>query len=85
MFMMILGVVGAIICVLAYMLIIIERINPKGVLYSAMNGFGGLFLLISIAANYDVGDTGGLVVESCWILISIYGVMKAMKSEAVNV
>ena len=84
MFMLILGIVGAIICVLAYMLIILDRIDPKGVSYCALNGVGGLFLLVSIASDYDVGDTGGLLVEVCWILVSIYGVMKAKRRGVQN-
>lgn len=79
MLMMVIGIVGAVICVVAYMLIIVERIDPKGVAYCALNGIGGVFLLISIAAEYDVGDTGGLLVEICWIGISIYGVLRARK------
>ncbi|MGH1378401.1 MAG: CBU_0592 family membrane protein [Alphaproteobacteria bacterium] len=79
MIMMIIGIVGAMICVLAYMLIIVERIDPKGVAYCLLNGVGGVCLLVSIAAEYDVGDTGGLLVEICWIAISIYGVYKAQK------
>ncbi|PCJ96353.1 MAG: hypothetical protein COA45_11145 [Zetaproteobacteria bacterium] len=84
MFMLILGIVGAMICVLAYMLIILDRIDPKGVSYCVLNGFGGLFLLVSIASDYDVGDTGGLLVEVCWILVSIYGVMKAKRRGVQN-
>lgn len=84
MLMMVIGIVGAIICVIAYMLIIVERIDPKGVAYCALNGVGGVCLLISIAAEYDVGDTGGLLVEICWIIISIYGVLKAQKRGAQN-
>ncbi|PCJ00214.1 MAG: hypothetical protein COB14_04470 [Alphaproteobacteria bacterium] len=84
MFMMIVGIVGAVICVVAYMLIIVERIDVKGVVYCALNGIGGVFLLISIAAEYDVGDTGGLLVEICWIIISIYGVLKARKRGGEN-
>ena len=82
--MLILGIVGAMICVLAYMLIILDRIDPKGVSYCVLNGFGGLFLLVSIASDYDVGDTGGLLVEVCWILVSIYGVMKAKRRGVQN-
>lgn len=84
MLMMVIGIVGAVICVIAYMLIILERIDPKGVAYCALNGVGGVCLLISIAAEYDVGDTGGLLVEVCWIIISIYGIVKAQKRDKQN-
>ncbi len=79
MFIMILGLVGAVLCLVAYMMIITDRIDPKGIAYCALNGVGGVFLLIAIAAEYDVGDTGSLFVEVCWIAISIYGVMKSTK------
>lgn len=79
MFMMILGLIGAGFCVFAYLLIIAEKIDSKGIIYSIMNGVGGVMLLISIAADFDLGDTGGLVVEACWILISIYGIVRFYK------
>ncbi len=81
--MMVLGIVGAMLCVLAYMLIVIERVNPHGIAYCALNGVGGVFLLISIASDYDAGDTGGILVEVCWIVISIFGVIKATRKKTV--
>ncbi len=80
MFMMILGLVGAVLCLVAYILIITDRIDHKGIAYCALNGIGGVFLMISIAADYDMGDTGGLFVEICWIAISLYGVLKSIKA-----
>ena len=81
--MMILGIVGALLCVLAYMLIIVERINPHGIAYCALNGVGGVFLLVSIASDYDAGDAGGILVEVCWIVISVFGVIKASRNKNV--
>jgi hypothetical protein len=77
-FMAILGLAGAGLCVLAYALLSLERINPKGMLYFTLNGLGGLFLLIAIAYDYDSGDTGGIAVEMCWVVISVFGMAKVL-------
>jgi hypothetical protein len=79
MFITILGIAGAGLCILAYALLSMERIDPKGIWYFVLNGVGGLFLLISIAYDYDSGDMGGLAVEACWVVISILGIIKAMR------
>ena len=81
--MMILGIIGALLCVLAYLLIIVERIDPHGIAYCALNGVGGVFLLISIASDYDAGDAGGILVEVCWIIISVFGVVRATRKKKV--
>lgn len=80
-FMTILGLAGAGLCVLAYALLSMEKIDPKGIWYFVLNGVGGLFLLISIAYDYDAGDTGGLAVEACWVAISVIGIAKVLRNK----
>lgn len=72
------GLMGAGLCVLAYALLSLERIDPKGLLYFTLNGLGGVLLLISIAYDYDSGDTGGIAVELCWVVISAIGIAKVL-------
>jgi hypothetical protein len=80
-FITILGLSGAGLCILAYALLSMERIDPKGMWYFILNGVGGLFLLISISYDYDSGDTGGLAVETCWVIISLGGIAKVLLSK----
>lgn len=76
--MTIVGLLGAALCVAAYGLLSFEKIDSKGLWYFLLNGFGGLFLLLSIAYDYDSGDTGGIVVELCWVAISLFGIIKVL-------
>jgi hypothetical protein len=80
-FMTILGLAGAALCVIAYGLLSLDKINPKGMWYYVLNGLGGLFLLISIAYDYDSGDTGGVVIELCWVIISAIGILNVLRSK----
>lgn len=79
MFITVIGLIGAALCVVAYMLLSLERINTKGPVYFIMNAVGSTFLLIAIAADFDGGDMGGIIMETAWILISLFGMVKAIK------
>ena len=82
--MTIIGLAGAGLCVLAYALLSLEKIDPKGLRYFTLNGVGGLFLLLSIAYDYDSGDTGGIAVELCWVVISVVGIAKVLMNKKKN-
>lgn len=70
------GLIGAVLCVTAYILLAMGRITADRALYFILNGIGGFLILISIAYDYDGGDSGGLFVEVCWVIISIIGLLK---------
>ena len=77
-FIAILGVLGAFLCVSAYALLSLEKLQSSDLRYYVMNGVGGLFLLISIAYEFDMGDIGGIIIELCWVCISAFGIVKAL-------
>jgi len=75
-FMVLLGVVGTLCIVSMYLAIQIEKISVHNPIYSWANLFGAVFLLTSIAYDFDSADIGGVMIEAIWILVSLYGLFK---------
>jgi len=72
----IIGVIGVAIVVVTYMLLQMEKMNPKGFWYSFLNAFGSLMILYSLMYNWNLAS---FVIEFFWILISLYGLWKWWK------
>ena len=75
-FMTLLGVIGTVFIVSMYLAIQIEKISVKNPVYSWVNLFGAIFLLISIAYDFDKADLGGVLIEAVWIIVSVYALIK---------
>lgn len=67
------GVVGVGIVVVTYMLLQLEKVNPKGFLFSFLNAFGSLLILYSLTYNWNLAS---FLIEFFWIAISLYGIWK---------
>ena len=67
------GTVGVLIIVLAYLLLQVERINPKSLEYSLSNAIGSIMILYSLMEHWNLAS---VVIEVFWIMISLYGVYK---------
>lgn len=78
MFIMVLGIVGAILCVGAYALLSFGKLGSEDIRFYILNGVGGACLLVSIAYEFDLGDIGGIVIELCWVCISVFGILKVV-------
>lgn len=73
---MIIGLIGSAVLVAAYWMLQDGRLTSDSPKFYAANGIGALMLAISIGANYDSGDLGGIIVECIWIGISVMGLVK---------
>ena len=73
----ILGILG-VICILgAYLALQLEKLDPKSALYSGLNALGAALVLLSL--YYDFNLSAALI-ESAWLVISIFGLFKALSS-----
>ncbi len=59
--------------VLAYYLLQLEKVDPKGLNYNLMNFFGAVFLLISLSFTFNLAS---YVIELFWIGASLIGLWK---------
>ena len=67
------GNIGVALMVLGYLLLQAERIRSRDLSYSLMNGLGALLVVISLLYRFNLS---AFLVESFWLLISIYGLIK---------
>ena len=68
------GYIGVALILSAYGLLQIDRISPKSVLYSALNGLGAAGILVSL---YFEPNLPALVIETVWLIISLFGLYQA--------
>lgn len=67
------GACGALLIVLTYLLLQLDRIDPKSLSYSALNAIGALLILISLWHDFNLGAA---LVEGFWLLVSGIGLIR---------
>lgn len=70
------GILGVSFVLLSYGLLQIERIDPKSMLYSAMNLCGAVLILVSLYFSFNLAS---FIIEIAWLSISAYGLIKAWR------
>ena len=73
----ILGILGVILILAAYLLLQLEKLSVQDWCYSAANGLGALLILISLFFSFNLAS---FIIEIAWLLISIFGLFKALSS-----
>lgn len=72
----IIGTIGVLLIVSAYLLLQLRRIRPQELRYSLANAAGATLVLYSLWFDFN---TSAAFVEGFWLLISLYGVVTALK------
>lgn len=72
----VLGVVGVAVILLAFFGLQAGRLRGDGRIYQAMNAIGSLAVLVSLCFAFNLPS---FVLESLWLLISIYGMTRAAR------
>jgi len=73
----ILGIIGVAIILIAYLFLQLEKLSVQDWRYSAANGLGALFILVSLCFSFNLAS---FIIEIAWLLISIFGLFKALSS-----
>jgi len=68
------GMIGVFIIVIAYILMQIDKMNPKGFTFSFLNTIGAILILISLYFDWNLAS---FMMEAIWFLLSLYGTIKA--------
>ena len=71
------GILGVGLTLMAYLLLQTERLESRSRVYSALNLFGSVAILMSLAFDFNLSAA---LMEGCWALISLYGLVKAVLS-----
>lgn len=67
------GSIGVATIILTYILLQTERIRSESLTYSVLNGAGAGLIVLSLIYDFNFS---AFIVESLWVLISIYGIAK---------
>jgi hypothetical protein len=73
------GLVGVVLILVAYLLLQTERMRSDAVTYSVLNGVGAALVLWSLFYAWNLS---AVVIETAWLLISVYGLIKARRKRA---
>jgi hypothetical protein len=68
-----LGLLGAVIVLCAYYALETGRVKANNPKYYWANAISSVMLVASMVYQFDAGDAGGVLTESCWLLISLRG------------
>ena len=73
------GMTGTLLVVLAYYLLQLEKVDPRGLTYNLMNLVGAVLLLISLTYTFNLAS---FVIEFFWIGASLIGLWKLYRSRS---
>lgn len=71
----VIGIIGVVLVLLAYLLLQIDKLQQDSITYSALNLVGSVLILISLYYTWNLASG---VIEIAWLLISLFGVSKAV-------
>jgi paired small multidrug resistance pump len=71
----ILGLIGVALTVLAYFLLHWGTFKSENLAFAAMNAVGSALILYSLIVAWNLS---AFVMEACWFVISIYGIVKSL-------
>lgn len=72
----VLGLFGVFLTLVAYLLLNIEKLKSDCVTYSGLNIVGSSLIIYSLYFDFNIS---AFAMEICWLMISVYGLYKAMK------
>ena len=66
------GNIGVALILGSYLLLQTDRVDSKSVAYSVGNAIGAVLILVSLCFAFNLSS---FVIEICWLLISLYGLL----------
>ncbi|MDP1785460.1 MAG: hypothetical protein Q8K81_08570 [Sulfuricurvum sp.] len=67
------GIVGVLIIIIAYMLLQLEKIDAKDLSFSILNTLGALLIIVSLLYDWNLAS---FIMEATWMMLSLYGILK---------
>ncbi len=74
----VLGGIGVLFILIAYLLLQLERVSPTRPPYLLANGLGSFLILVSLVNEFNLS---AFVIEAAWLLISVYGLMRCLNRQ----
>jgi hypothetical protein len=73
----IIGILGVIVIIIAYILLQVEKMDAKDLGFSVLNTLGAFLIIISLLYDWNLAS---FIMESTWMMISLYGIIKYYKT-----
>jgi hypothetical protein len=73
------GNVGVLLMVVAYLFLQLDRLSSSAVSYLLLNAVGAVLVIISLMFRFNLS---AFLMEVFWLLISLYGLTKWLSSRA---
>ncbi|HEY8186173.1 MAG TPA: hypothetical protein VIF64_08895 [Pyrinomonadaceae bacterium] len=73
----VIGNVGVLLMVIAYLLLQLEKMSSSGISYLLLNTVGAVFVIISLLFRFNLS---AFLMEAFWLLISLYGLTRSLFS-----
>jgi hypothetical protein len=70
------GLIGVAMILAAYGLHVMRRLSSRAIAYSLLNAGGAALILLSLYYAFNVS---ALVMESVWLGISVYGLVRSLR------
>lgn len=74
----IVGMIGTFCIVAAYLLMQLNKLDPKGLVFNVVNLLGAVLLLISLMVHFNLAS---VVIEVFWIIASLIGIYNIWRSK----
>lgn len=74
-----LGNIGVLMMVIAYLLLQLERLSSSAVSYLLLNAGGALLVILSLIYHFNLS---AFLMEVFWLLISLYGLTRPLFARA---
>ena len=75
----IVGTVGALLVIGAYLLLQLQKIQPTDISYPVCNGVGACLILISLSIDFNMA---AFLIQIAWVVISGVGIVKGLLSSS---
>ena len=80
------GLIGAVMLMIAYLMLQLNKLSSDGLAYSLLNAIGASMIVVSLLVNFNLS---AFIIEVFWILISFVGIyryfrQKALRSETLD-
>jgi hypothetical protein len=69
------GFIGVLLIIIAYLLLQLDKLPSSSPSYSLLNAAGALLIIVSLIFKFNLS---AFVVEVFWLLISLFGLTKAL-------
>ena len=68
-----LGTIGVALIVIMYLFLQLNKIKSSSLFYSLLNALGATLIIISLIFEFNIS---AFIIETFWLLISLYGILK---------